>query len=347
MGQREEIREYFKSPRLNASRLKGLDNPKMIKFRADNPDTEDEDKRHFRIGSAIDCLLTTPALFNEEFIVMYQNRPTGFMGVFIDSLPLDLTEESELDRYQEAYEKAGYKMSIDSVVKHLWEIEKNKEYYLMRKLSEEKRIISLDELDEVTTCKRNVLENPYAVKYFINTDPNQKVFKQLTIYFEHGGTECKAMLDSVLIDLKEKTVQPIDLKSTGTSVIYFKRNVINFKYYLQAGFYHLALKWKMENENWYKDFKLLPMKFVASEKKGKVTNSAIIFNMSMKDIEKSIHGGVMRLGSSFVKTKGINQLMKDLQWHHENDYWEMSKDLIDKKGEENLSLFSEVDFDSI
>jgi hypothetical protein len=40
-----------------------------------NPESEDDDKAHFRIGSALDCLVTMPEHFQEEFLIVDVNRP--------------------------------------------------------------------------------------------------------------------------------------------------------------------------------------------------------------------------------------------------------------------------------
>ena len=72
----------------------------------DNPDIEDEDKRFFRIGSALDCLLTSPERWEEDFAVVDAVKPWGLMGKFIDSLPMGLTIFSPTESYQEAYDKS-------------------------------------------------------------------------------------------------------------------------------------------------------------------------------------------------------------------------------------------------
>lgn len=41
------------------------------------------------------------------------------MGKFIDNLPGGLNPFSENSLYQEAYDKSGYKMSLDRVIKKL------------------------------------------------------------------------------------------------------------------------------------------------------------------------------------------------------------------------------------
>lgn len=74
------------------------------------------DKSYFRIGSAVDCLLTSPDLWEDEFIILQGNRPGGRMGDFVDNLPPNISETSALEDYRDAYAASGYKFSIERVV---------------------------------------------------------------------------------------------------------------------------------------------------------------------------------------------------------------------------------------
>ena len=106
------VNDYFNSTALNSHKLSMVTYPKALYKYIYNPDIEDDDKKHFRIGSALDSILTDPERFPEEFCVSYESRPGGLMGVFIDKLPSNLTEESDIELYREAYTKAGYKAKI-------------------------------------------------------------------------------------------------------------------------------------------------------------------------------------------------------------------------------------------
>lgn len=81
----------------------------------DNPDVEDEEKKHFRVGSALDTLLTDNEEFHNEFKIVSAVRPFGLMGKFVENLPYNLTQNAPEEQYQEAYDKSGYKMRIDRV----------------------------------------------------------------------------------------------------------------------------------------------------------------------------------------------------------------------------------------
>jgi len=105
-------------------------NPRLAYLRITEPELfEDEDKVHLRLGSAVDCLLTTPDKWDDLFIVGDVYKPYGMMYKFIVHLPAGLDPESPLDLYEEAYQKAGYKKSLGWVVEQLWSNEKNSAYY--------------------------------------------------------------------------------------------------------------------------------------------------------------------------------------------------------------------------
>lgn len=359
---------YFTSPGLNCSSLKTIwRNPKWFKYQEDNPETEDEEKRHYRIGSAIDSILTTPNEFNQEFAVSYKERPGGNMGVFIDALPLDLNSESDGEEYREAYDKAGYKLSLETVIKNLWGIEKYKTYYLSRKNAKGRSIISYDEYEEVLHCKDYLLGNPYTREYFINNNPEESVYHQVAIYFnvmlkdlERSNdalywisVACKALLDGIRINHKNKTIQPFDLKTTGRSVLGFKNVYMFLGYYLQASFYELAVRQSINDTNgqpdWLSaedklrginlsDYEILPMQFIVTEKKTSMSNPARIFACSKNDIEAGQIGGVYN-GEYYP---GYIELIYSYLWHRDTNYWELPKTLVDSKGVVNLDTFEKV-----
>jgi len=57
------------------------------------------------------------------------NKPSGLLGKFVDELPRYITKSDELSAYEEAYQKAGYKASLENVVKWFWENESAVKYY--------------------------------------------------------------------------------------------------------------------------------------------------------------------------------------------------------------------------
>lgn len=110
------IKTYYQSSAINNSLLGALQNPYYVKLRREGKIKEDKDAEHFRIGGALDCLLTDPLNFKNEFTIVDFNRPTGKMLKFISSLPPGISNDSPLDDYAEAYKEAAYKTKIERVV---------------------------------------------------------------------------------------------------------------------------------------------------------------------------------------------------------------------------------------
>jgi hypothetical protein len=58
----EVTRNYYSSTRISNSLLKATQNPRLLKIKKDHPELfENDDSTAFRVGSAVDCLLTSPS----------------------------------------------------------------------------------------------------------------------------------------------------------------------------------------------------------------------------------------------------------------------------------------------
>ena len=172
----ELIRNYFQSDALNISLLRLIFNPRSFKKKIDRRDTEEEEKRHFRIGGALDILLTQGVgVFNQYYMVAPKERPSGMMGTFIDKLPLDVDNTSPEEAYQEAYEIGGYKLPLKTVVDNLWKNEVYKSYFDSRKQAQEKIVITHDEYEEMIYAQKELLGNPFTREFFINNDPDIEI----------------------------------------------------------------------------------------------------------------------------------------------------------------------------
>lgn len=334
---RDKVNNYFKSKRVSNSLLKALSNPRWVKIKMDNPDQEDEDKRHFRLGSALDCILTDPDRFDDNFFVIDVVRPTGYMGKFIQNLPAGLAPQSPEELYQEAYDKAGYKQKLSTVINTFWTKAECVEYYNCTRNSNSREIISKDEYDIVLECKNKILSNKFVEKYFVNKYPHIELCHQLPIYFEYKELECKSLLDGVRIDHLNKTIEPFDLKSIGRNVYEFPFSCLSYGYYCQAAFYIIALKEYIKNER--KDlleYTFLPFAFIVVESKLTSSYAALIFETCDRDIEVGLNGGYR--GSKYYK--GINELIEAYKYHMTSGQWNLPKDVYEANGRILLNLFN-------
>ena len=333
----DKIVEYFNTKAVSNSLLRSLNNPRWIKIQRDNPDTENEDAAHFRMGATLDCLLTDPTRWDKEFIVVDATRPYGFMGKFVDNLPSGLTELSSQELYQEAYDKAGYRMAINKVIDKFWSSEDIIKYYkLTRNIEKHKRILSKDEFDIVVKCKELIEANKFTKAYFVPENSNIEILYQVPIYFKYKDIDCKALLDGIVIDHENKTIQPYDLKTTK-NISEFSVSYMMYGYYSQCALYEVAIQTDSSPVKKYidKGYTILDFKFIAVENKLSSTYPAIIFNTSKADREKGLKGGEYK-GKFY---KGIDQLIEDYKIHTELDYWDLPMDLFFNNGIRQLNVF--------
>ncbi len=334
----DKIKEYFKTKAISNSLLGTLWNPRWIRIKMENPDMEDDDRKYFRIGSALDCILTSPERWEQDFKVIEATRPYGFMGKFIDNLPENLSIISPVEMYQEAYDKAGYKMSIHNVISKFWADTNNTEYYLLtRGINEDVTIVSKDEMESVNKAKELIMANKYISKYFFISSPWDEIMKQVPIYFTYKEQKCKALLDGILIDHKNKIIMPYDLKTTGKSVYDFSISYTQFGYHRQCAFYELAL---LSEESPIKNlleegYTLDNFRFIVVETKVSSSHPAIVYKTSSKDRKCGIEGGY--IGKKYYK--GIDELIDDYVYHMSTNNWELPVNLIKSEGEIQLDIF--------
>lgn len=317
-------------------------NPKQAWLRRNNPELfEDEDDTALRIGSAVDCLLTSPERWEGDFVVGDVYKPYGLMFKFVSNLPKGLTIDSPTESYQAAYEKAGYKKDISWVVNQFLTNEKTVDYYLWLTSRDETKIaLSKDEYQQVLKCVDTIRANEFVRKYFVNTDPDKELLHQVPIYFDYTLDdevhECKALLDGILIDHKARTIQPFDLKTTGKSVWEFSSSFLHFGYYRQCAFYEEALYSTASPVRKLLDegYAMLDFIFIPVETKSDSHNPALIYRTSPSERYCGLNG--CSLGERYYP--GINDLIRAYKWHTDNDYWELPKAVYDSGGEINFNL---------
>lgn len=334
----EKINEYFSRKAVSNSLLGALFNPKWIKFRMDNPDLEDEEKSFFRIGSALDCLLTSPERWSQDFVVVDVSKPYGLMGRFIDALPSGLSSLSDPLLYQEAYDKAGYKMALDKVIDKLWSNEDLVKYYKLTNGIKDSTVLSSDEFGIVNRCVETIKANSYTHKYFFkNPLLDVLLLHQVPIYFNYKGIDCKALLDGILVDHDEKTIQPFDLKTIGKSVFDFEQSYLQFGYYRQAAFYNIAIQAEDSPVKCYLDegYTILPFIFIVIENKLSSSTPALIYRVSEKSLEGGLNGGYVN--NKYYK--GVNELLEDWEYHNKTNKWEFPRSVYQNNGIVELNTF--------
>ena len=315
---------YYNDKAISQSQLTNLaSGPKYFKNKLEYKQESDA----LTLGSIVDVMLTESDNFYKIFIVNEYPKPTGQLGEYVDAIFKGFSEE-------EAYTIAGFKQKKIDVVKELFKGKDCQNYYNFLLESKDKKVITKEEYGKANKIVTSLLTNRFTSKYF-NCDDTE-CLTQLELYWKYKDFDCRSRLDIVKINHKDKTILPIDVKTSGKSTYNFLESVVRFRYDLQAAFYMEALQWYIDNTDKYKDYKLLPFLFIVEHTD--YPGLPLIYECTEKDIHYGKFGGITKTG---VRLKGFDELIEDLKWYYTYDSWDYTREVIENCGVVKMNLFND------
>jgi hypothetical protein len=254
--------EYYQNPALSQSKLKLLlTNPTLFET-VREPEMFYEEKKHFVVGSAVDCLLTTPDIFDETYHISdVHSKPSDTIKSILNQVYSCVNEDEEIltiDQYHDLIiqfcDSHEYSMAWKNATRFN-KVCEGYEYFEDLKSSKGKQVLSVDEKTLIDSIVMSIKSNEVTGAYLQEVKGLHKHY-QLPLYFEYEGEDCKALLDLVIFDHDSKIIEPIDFKTLGDYVLNFPKAMRQRRYDIQAAFYTEALKAK------YPDYTILPFKFI-------------------------------------------------------------------------------------
>jgi hypothetical protein len=274
-------------------------------------------------GSAVDILLTEgEEAFHKQFYVMTASKPTSDMM-------LRYTEEMiATDNPQLAYAASGFKRPVTD---EKWESD-GKPYYDAVKTAGDRAVLDMDQYMAVQATVNQLKENKYTRQYFSKPPEGIEIIYQFIHYFQYADIDGKVKLDIVAIDHNNKTILPIDLKTTSKPPQSFISSYRSYKYYLQGAWFSLGIKaWADVN---YPDYTVKDFMFIVAEMGAR--RLPLLFTMDKEQTSKAISGGETFTG---YRLKGIDDLIEDLKFYKETDQWDYPREVVLENGKIELDLF--------
>ena len=224
-------------------------------------------------GSCVDTLLTDgeEAFANQYFISdIPKMSPTAepivkeIYSQFHDSYTnINDIPESEL---MPILSQAGYKGNTNWGTKAKCDaIRKDgAQYYQTMFMAGNKTIVSQDMYNKVFACVRALKDSKATKMYFKENDPfdNMERFYQLKFKGSLGGVDYRCMADLICVDHKNKIVYPCDLKTSSHREYDFPLSFQQWHYQCQARLYWRLIRQTMDNDDYFKDFKLADYRFI-------------------------------------------------------------------------------------
>lgn len=343
--------DYQTISALNQSTLKQiLISPKAyVKAKERQLSKVQSSEQHFIFGSVVDMILTES---KEDFDKKYAVIPddTGVSEVvakIIKGIYDDvsyLVEEKTLEDYKSEileyckYEQYQPRWKDETRVNKI--IEQGAKYFDILKESGTRSIITETEYAKAINCVMALRTDKYTSKYCQKKSNNSdiEIIDKHVIVFDYQGLEFKGELDRVIVNHKDKTITPIDFKTTSKSVLNFEKSFWHFRYDFQAAVYTLGLSLdKSEKfEKYYKDgYSFKPMLYIVVETF--LNNPPMVFEISKTAINTGLYGNVDKVPRIKENLEGFQKAIKRFKYATENDAWDYPME-YDIKGSHIITL---------
>lgn len=306
-------------------------------------------EQHFIFGSVVDMMLTES---KEDFDKKYAVIPddTGvtevisriIKGVY-DQIS-EIVPETDLEDYSEEilqhcdYEQYQSRWKDETRINKV--IEQGSKYFNILKQSGTRSIITETEYAKAVNCVMALRSDKYTSKYCQkkSSNPNIEIINKHVVVFKYKDLEFKGELDRVIINHEEKTILPIDFKTTSKSVLNFESSFWHFRYDFQAAVYTLGLSLdKSERlQKYYADgYSFKPMLYIVVETF--LNNSPMVFEIGKSAINVGLYGNMDKSPKIKENLEGFNQAIKRFKYATENDAWNYPMEYYEQ-GKNTISL---------
>jgi hypothetical protein len=297
-----------------------------------NEQVEDEDSKAAVTGRVVETLLLEPEEFDNRFhMSVVSSAPTAMMLDFVEALckhTLACTNEDGVvtrtfeDLTRDAHVDSGFKIKLDAVLGKF--LGTDAEVYFKEMVEVRRRgltVVTMQEVDNATKIVEELKTNMFTAETVnLLNSPQYSVYNQLQVEgYEVFGHFFKSMMDKMIVDHNEKTVQVYDLKCTWSVENFYDEYYLYRRAYIQGYLYQqAAASWA--SEHGYGDYKILYPKFIVCDS----TNytAPLVYEMTIQSWMDAANGFEYK----GRKYPGVKSLIEDLQWAIENNKWNISRE---------------------
>lgn len=227
-------------------------------------------------GSAVDSIITGgEEEFNTRFIVAkFPSTPDSIISIVkalfdnfsntyntINSIPdSEVISIASLYNYQNNWKPE----TRAKVIK-----EKGSAYYKLLYISKDKTILSIDTYNDVINTVSALRESSSTKDYFCKDNPFDDIERLYQLKFKAtlSGIDYRCMADLIICNYHNKTIQPVDLKTSGKAEWDFYKSFVEWQYQIQSRLYWRIIRDNLDRDPYFKDFTLLDYQFIVVNRK--------------------------------------------------------------------------------
>jgi hypothetical protein len=334
-GNKKTEKTYRAIEMNSSSSLKefSLDRKKYYKKYILSEAVEDKDTQAATTGRIVETLLLEPEEFDNRFYMSScATAPTGLMLAFVDALythTANATDEegkitrSFEDLAKDAYTDSGFKIKFDAVLSKFQGSDAEIFYNEMRIVrGKGLTVITTEDVTNAEKIVEELRNNPITAGIVNLVDSRRwQIFNQFQVEgYEIDGMKFKSMMDKVIVDHDDKTIQVYDLKCVWAVENFYEEYYLYRRAYIQAFLYHRALLYTEDAFPFdHNDYEILYPKFIVCDSTNYM--SPLVYVLDDDDMEDAYRG----FAHKHRQYPGVKEIIADLKWAIENDRWNISR----------------------
>ena len=334
---------YRELKKLNQSILKKiLISPKeYLRAKEKQEQGEQSIAPHFVFGSVVDIMLVgSKDEFEEKFVrIPDETKCSDAVKTIVDGVVAEMLElgSSLIDR--DIILRHCNNISYYNNWKDDTRIDKilvdGKDYFELLKTTAGKTPITESEYAKAVGCvmalKSDKFTKPYVDK---KHDKDVEFWDKFIIEFDYKGFAMKGELDRVCINHKDKTITPIDFKTTGKPITGFQYEFFTYRYDFQATVYSWGLfQHPKVKELIDKDYVVQDFLYIVVETN--LFNEPMIFEVGEEVMTIGFHGGTLSNGR---KLEGFSGAINRLQYALDTNNWKFPMEYYLNEGKLNIEV---------
>lgn len=311
-----------------------MDRRKYHKKYVMNEEVAEKENLAANMGRIVETLLMEPEEFDSRFYLSsLSSVPTGLMLEFVESLyrfTIDATDEKgNITRdfaslAQDAYVESGFKIKFEAVLTKFMGSDAEIYYKEIREIRS--KGLTVVTIQDVANAEKivNELKNNPVTSGVINLVNSARYTIKNQIQIEGyvvDNHQFKSMMDKVVIDHNERTIQIYDLKCTWSVENFLEEYYLYRRSYIQAYLYWKAgISLINDTDSECYGYIVMYPKFIVCDSTNYM--NPLIYELNDNDIDDA-YFGFEHKGRKYV---GVKQLIEDLKWAQENDVWNISRE---------------------
>ena len=300
------------------------------------------DTDSLRFGSLVDCLLTEPETFESRFIVVEMTVPTEAIVNIVTQIYNSL--ETKIPNMYEIPRNYIFKYIVENNYYANWRedtrinkiIEEGVTYFKSLFDKGDKTAVTKEEYLDATACVEELKNNEYTAELVNDKgDINiEHLYQQKFILEEPYFVRC--MFDKLIVNHNEKTIQPIDYKTTHANEEDFKSSFMTWGYHIQANLYSYILEEICKKDEYFSQFTILPFKFIVINR---FSRSPIVWEFQPSN-ELLLLGDAIQISDYGKAIKSWFELYNEIQYYYATRDIRYSKETRESNGLRELDVIN-------